>query len=454
MYRHTPRGEVEDGLKLQKALLTAFLAGLMLLSGCSLTETEELYSLPQPSKEYLQLQKLIDAEIASGCEYAAPTAGSQRQSVQLTDLNGDGTNEAVAFLRNQDLQPIICVYRKTNGEYALEERIAGNGSAVGRVEYADLDGDGNCEIVVSWEAASEMQLMNAYKLSGGTASELLRASCIDFQTGDMNGDGRDDVVTLSLGENGGRVDCFSVSRHRNVLQKTTQLSSSLKKADRFRIGQIAGNVPAAFVEGPYDANDDDCLLTDIVVFSGDTLKNITLDPETGESRFKRHGGAYCTDIDGDGSLDVPVPDTQYGLRDSTESSVFDWFTCSADGSTSMCASTYHCYTDGWYLTLPEDWRGKTTARRMSAVSGELAVILSLQDESGVAKDVLTIYTLTDENRADRAKLGGRFALFDSGTVVYAAEIDDARFLSAGGNAQEDVRERFHLITTDWITGAL
>ncbi|MGI5978813.1 MAG: FG-GAP repeat domain-containing protein, partial [Oscillospiraceae bacterium] len=169
-------------MKLQKALLTAFLAGLMLLSGCSLTETEELYSLPQPSKEYLQLQKLIDAEIASGCEYAAPTAGSQRQSVQLTDLNGDGTNEAVAFLRNQDLQPIICVYRKTNGEYALEERIAGNGSAVGRVEYADLDGDGNCEIVVSWEAASEMQLMTAYKLSGGTASELLRASCIDFQT--------------------------------------------------------------------------------------------------------------------------------------------------------------------------------------------------------------------------------------------------------------------------------
>ena len=441
-------------MNLKKRLLAAFLAGLLALSGCSLTETEELYSLPQPSKEYLQLQKLIDAEIADGCEYAAPTAGSQRQSVQLTDLNGDGTNEALAFLRNKDLQPLVCVYVRTNGAYALSARIVGDGSAVGRVEYADLDGDGSDEIVVSWEAASQMQLMTAYTLSGGTAAELFKASCLDFQVGDMNGDGRADVLALNLSESGGQVNCFSVSRRRDVMKKTAELSASLKSADRFRIAAIADNVPAAFVEGPYSENGTDSLLTDIVVFSGDALKNIALDPATGDSRFRRRSSAYCTDIDGDGSLNVPVPETQTGLRDSPEVSVCDWYTVRADGSDTLCASTCHCYTDGWFLTLPEDWRGRVSARRTSAVSGEHAVVLSLRDDSGKDSAALTVYTLTDENRTDRAKLGGRFILLDSGTVIYAAEIDAPNAFSTGADAQKDVKGRFHLITTDWITGAL
>lgn len=441
-------------MKGRKRIIAAFLAVLMTFSGCSLAETGGLYSLPQPSKEYLQLQQLIDAEISAGCEYAAPTAGAQRQSVQLVDLNGDGTNEAVAFLRSKDLQPLICVYEKINGEYTGIARISGDGSAVGRVEYADLDGDGLDEIIVSWEAASKMQLLTTYTLAGGTTAELLKASCIDFQAGDMNGDGRDDIMALSLDEDGGRVDFFSVSKQRNIIRKTAKLSASLKTADRFRIATIAGGVPAAFVEGPYSESGSDSLLTDIVVFVDGGLKNITLDPDTGNSRLRRRGSAYCTDIDGDGSLDVPVPEPQTGPRENADSSVYDWYTYNADGNSALCASTCHCYTDGWFLTLPEDWRGKLSVRRTNAVSGEHAVVLSVRENSGMLQDLLTIYTLTDENRDDRAKLGGRFVLLDSGTVVYAAEIDDAGGFPAGSDAQKDVKDRFHLITTDWITGAL
>lgn len=443
-----------NGVNLKKQMIAGLLAVLMALSGCALTETEELYSLPQPSKEYLQLQKLIDTEIAAGCEYAAPTAGSQRQSVQLTDLDGDGTNEAVAFLRNKELQPLICVYAKKNSEYALVARITGDGSAVGRVEYADLDGDGCNEIIASWEAASEMQLMTAYSLAAGSASMLFKASCLDFQAGDMNGDGRADVMALSLDQSGGRVTFFSVSKHKDVVESSARLSTSLKTAERFRIAAVGGGLPAIFVEGPYSENSGACLLTDILVFSGGELKNITLDPATGDSKLKRRGEVFCTDIDGDGSLDVPIPETQSGPRDNPENNIFDWYTYSGDGSSTLCVTTCHCYTDGWYLTLPADWRGKISVRRTSAVSGEHAAVLSLRDDSGNARDILTVYTLTDENRQDRAKLGERFVLTESGTVIYAAEIDDNSAFSGETDARKTIKDRFHLITTDWITGAL
>ena len=51
--------------------IAVFLAAAFIIcsfSACTVQEIDELYSLPQPREEYLQLQALIDAEIAAGSE--------------------------------------------------------------------------------------------------------------------------------------------------------------------------------------------------------------------------------------------------------------------------------------------------------------------------------------------------------------------------------------------------
>ncbi|MBR1781852.1 MAG: hypothetical protein IJ751_10690, partial [Oscillospiraceae bacterium] len=73
-------------------LLTA--AALLVLSGCGLRSPEELYALPRLSAEYESLQSALEGLQAQGYEYAAPTAGSNTQSVQLLDLDSDGVDEA------------------------------------------------------------------------------------------------------------------------------------------------------------------------------------------------------------------------------------------------------------------------------------------------------------------------------------------------------------------------
>lgn len=434
----------------------AIFVALLLLSGCSISEIDELYSLPQPPREYLKLQELIDAEIASGCEYAAPTTGSFRQSVQLADLDKNGTNEALVFLRNKDLQPLICVYRKVSGAYELAAKITGEGSAVGRAEYADIDGDGLSEVLVSWEVNSEMRLLKAYSIRNWTPSALFDESCLDFQTGDINSDGITDVLALSIETSGGHVDMFSFDKQGNMIKKSVKLSPSLKRVDRFRIANIENGIPAIFVEGSYSIDESGFLLTDIVIFSDGELKNIALDTNTGNSLTKRQYEIYSTDIDGNGSLDVPYAEKlENSAAGTAEYYVFDWYTYSAEGSRRLCASTYHCYTDGWYFTLPESWRNNLIVRRISSISGERAVVFSVKGGDGEKpSDLLTIYTLTDENRADRAKIGNRFELFNSETVIYAAEINEDSGLPNDEEGKQSIINRFHLITSEWITGAL
>ena len=102
-----------------------FAAMLFCLSGCYSGNIDQYFSLPMASEEYRQLQSLIDEELASGSEYAAPTHGSYRQSVQLSDVDGDGADEALAFFRDAAKNPKINIYDSDNGEYRLVLSLSG-----------------------------------------------------------------------------------------------------------------------------------------------------------------------------------------------------------------------------------------------------------------------------------------------------------------------------------------
>jgi hypothetical protein len=441
-------------LKKRLGLLIAIFTALFIFSGCSISEIDKLYSLPKPAQEYLQLQKLIDAEIAAGSEYSAPTAGSLRQSIQLTDLDGDGTNEALVFLRNGDSQPEICVYRKIDGIFNLSTVIKGEGTAIGRIEYADINGDGVSEILVSWEVSSELRLVKAYSIKDWESSVLLTASCIDFQIGDLNSDGITDILTLSLETSGGKVDMYTIDSHNEVIQKSAKLSGSFKTVDRFRIADIENKVPAIFVEGQFRDKESSSLITDIVIYTGGELKNITVNSVNGDSPTKRDYPVYSTDIDGNGSLDVPIAEKLKPSQGNNEYYVFDWYSFNASGKSELCASTYHCYTDGWYFTLPTEWRKNISIRRESSLPGERATVFSTLDENGKETDLLTVYTLSDENRIDRAKLNNRFVLLSSQTTIYAAELNTDGDNAATESEKQEIINRFHLIYTEWNTGDL
>ena len=63
------------------------------LTGCAMT-VEEMYCLPRRSESYNNLQTVMDP-VMEGLEYAAPSSGSNQQTVQIADLDGDGTGEVI-----------------------------------------------------------------------------------------------------------------------------------------------------------------------------------------------------------------------------------------------------------------------------------------------------------------------------------------------------------------------
>ena len=65
---------------------------------------------------------------SQNASYAAPVSGMNQQSVQLADLDGDGTEEAVAFLKTTGDKPLkACIFSRVDEDYQLMDVIEGDG---------------------------------------------------------------------------------------------------------------------------------------------------------------------------------------------------------------------------------------------------------------------------------------------------------------------------------------
>ena len=163
-------------------LALAAMLAIMLLSGCSglprfSASPQDLYSLPALPANYTELNSRINEILGSGAEYAAPTAGTNIQSVQMVDLDGDGGEEALAFFRNSgDEKPMkIYVFSARGDTYEQTGLIEGSGTAIYSIDYKDLDGDGRyfMEVYAAPSDCDEIAMRNCRNIHPDTVGHRL-----------------------------------------------------------------------------------------------------------------------------------------------------------------------------------------------------------------------------------------------------------------------------------------
>ncbi len=438
----------------RKRALAALLLALaaLLLSGCMNSTVDELLSLPQPSEEYLELQKSIDEILASGAVYSAPSAGSYRQSVQLYDVNGDGTNEALAFFSMAGEKPLkIYIFRLRGSGYETAAVIEGDGTEIASISYLDMNKDGWAEIVVGWKMGSEIQMLNIYSLKGFAVSSVAATDYNEYLTADLDGNGREDLLVMREvgGDDAGCVVCYSMTGDGETESSEARMSPGSKSVAKAVTGQLSDGVAALFVESVYGGTG---LITDIFISRNGQLQIISTRGEGVSESTVRYYTVYCRDINGDGVMEIPIP-RSLPAQGETGYRALDWYSYSSRGLTNPAVSTYHNYSDSCYLILPKNWRGNVTVRREDSATGERAVVFSVWNgEDKPVTDFLKIIALSGENRAEAAVRGTRQVLKREDEVIYSAELLlDSEEWEYMVDFQY-LREHFSLIYSEWITG--
>ena len=444
------------GRKSALAGVLCILAAL-LLTGCMFRASfDELYEVPKLPNEYTELRDQIDSILSNGAEYAAPASGTNIQSVQLVDLDGDGTEEALAFFRNSNEEKPLKIYIFQAVEDSYEEvaLVQGNGTAIHSISYVDMDGDGIQELIVGWRVNAESQAVGVYSIRNFAPKLLMEGLYTQYEVLDFDGDSLQEMVLLRSDNTDGEPIAEYYDWNEGLLQvhSFARLSMTMAELDRVDVGSLRGGETALFITG---VAENTRAITDILTYYQDTITNIVRNDITGvSSEIFRYIDLQPQDIDGDGVTEVPMPEqipSASGVRGDEYWQVV-WRNYNVRGQGEIAVTTYHNNSDGWYLLLPKDW-DRRIAVRQAYGSDERSIVFSVIGQDGISfQDFLEISTITGSSREYKAARNNRFVLKREVDTIYAAAFLDGNEGWPYAIDQEELNQRFRLIVREWDSG--
>ena len=439
------------GTRAGLALLTAALT--LLLSGCFVKTVDELYTLPRHSDEYDRLESVIEQLLSSqNASYAAPVSGVNQQSVQLADLDGDGLDEAIAFLKTAGDKPLkTYIFSRADGDYRLMDVIEGDGTSFASVEYVQLADGAGAELLIGRQLSTDvLQSLSAYSYADGHVAELMSANYSEYRTVDLDGDGRKDLFILRFDaeQPQGVAELYRWKDGQLEREKEAYLTHGVSAVKRILTGNLTKDIPAVFAAGAYEENG---LVTDVFAFQNGVFRNITARETESAVSTVRSYYVYASDIDGDGLIELPQILPLPSAEDSDESdSAISWYNLDLNGRSLPKLTTYHSFSGGWFLQLPDSWKNQFCITRGAETDGVRGYEFS-QWENGRRTDLIfTIYAFSGEDRNASASADGRFILAEKGDMTYAAKLGTGKW--ADELSEDRLKEMFRFIHIDWNSG--
>lgn len=439
---------------MKQAIKVTILISLLasVLCGCSIHTINELYCLPMRSEEYTGLRSAID-QIMTGREYSAPISGENRQTVQSTDLNGDGIAEYILFSKSLDEKPLqLSIFALSGEDYILLDMIEFSGSAFDQIEYVQMDDRPGMEIVVGIQVSDQvLRSVSIHSLANGQMEQVMSSGYTKFLCSDLDHDNLAELLILRPGSeapNNGIAEMFGFEGGTIERSPEINMSGAAENIKRIMLGTLNDGTRAMYVASSLDSN---TLITDIYAVVNGAFTNVSCSNESGTSmQTLRNYYVFADDIDGDGVLELPSLITMNTTDDNgaEQQYLIRWFAMTSQGEEVNKQFTYHNFVGGWYLQFDEE-----IAARITVTPKGNSYEFSVWDESlSQTEKLFTIYVLTGQKREEQAATDNRFIVRKSDTTIYAGnlEVNSASY----GISKESLIQSFRLILQNWKTGEI
>ncbi len=435
-----------------KIWIWVFVAAL-LLTGCSMQTVDQMYQLPKRSKDYSNLQSVIDKAM-NGLEFCAPLNGENQQTVQMADLDGDGEQEYLVFAKGSFRLPLrILVFQRVKNIFLHTDTIESSGAAFDQVEYIQMDKKPGVEVVVGRQISDQLvRSVSVYTFANGEAEQLMSANYRKYVTVDIDGNGLSELFILRPSQvetENGVAELYSMKTGIMERSNEVTMSAPVDKLKRILVGKLHDGKTAVYVGSTVE---DTSLITDAYTVVGGLLTNVSISSDSGTSvQTLRNYYVYGDDVDKDGVVELPYLMRIVrldGVPLAEHRNLIRWYAMRSDGSTVDKLYTYYDSAGGWYLKLDARLAPRISVR---CLGNTYEFYVWNEDYSAVRK-LMTIYTLTGQNREEQSISDGRFVLLKTDSVIYSASLETA---AVGGQiTQESLIRSFSLIHRDWNTGEM
>ncbi len=345
-------------IKLISLVLAAFLC--LGMTGCDTigSDVDKLISPPKLEGDLYPVQQALEEYAGDNLVLKYPISGEHRSAFILKDLNGDGTDEAIALYGitgETSLSIHINIIAESGDEWKSMGDLSLIGSDVESVTFADLDKDGTLDIIVGWIVYGTVdKKVGVYTFDGTTFIQRALEPYTNFLCADLNGEGTEDLVVIhnNTTEKTAGAKVFSLSKEGILELGSVALDGGITSYLSPVVSTLVDGTPALYI----DALKGSGIITEIVWFKEGSLNGV-FDPSTPDlSLTYRTGTVSSRDYNGDGIIDIPLMElleSTADLPDNDKVYYTNW--SSFDGNNfHIKSSVFMNYTDGYSITVPTE----------------------------------------------------------------------------------------------------
>jgi hypothetical protein len=427
-------------MKKISAIITALVTGAA-LTGCTFgASIDTLMAPPKLGAEQEDIYNALTKAEGTSISLKYPKSGKYLSAFIIEDIDGDGGDEALVFYeRNNhaaDENPLrMNILDKKDGKWCSVRDKATAGSEIEEVIISRLGSNKRINLIVGTSILNRSEKnVSIYNYSGGKLTEANFSEPYSFiDVKDLDMDNEYEFLRLTKASNGApalaeayKLDENGMYRRLPKLDESGELiSEPLELGDNVSDFDVSyGKLPNGRTGMYLDAvSGTGSIQSAVLYMEGNALAKVFDAPaEEGEEAPLRPAGCSSFDVDGDGSLEIPVQVVAPGYETAAEGEqqkLTEWMKLDENMELKRRYTSYYSLNDGYIFIFPERWAGKVTLR-LDTVNDE--IVFCTSDNTGSGRELLRIFCAEDApSREDRIS-GGYMLMHTKGESSYLALI--------------------------------
>ena len=394
-------------------------------SGCNfmLGETDSLLRSPEPQGKLGEISEALKSAVNRSFTLKTPKYGDWRTAFVMWDMDGDDTEEALAFysVANDENGSVLhmSIINDEKDDWKVQGDFALGGTDIERIEFGDLNGDGKDEVAVAWSiyGAPETRLTILSPAAEDTLP-MYEGSYTDFCIYDVTVDSKGDELFLITTDIHDKTTRCSLFYGDDKLHEATSvaLGGSVASVKKFHKTEIAGS-PALFIDA---VTNEGGYFTEIVVVNGTTL-SAPLSQSGGKANIitGRYQSLTCGDVNGDKGLEIPCM-TVLPNGGNIDGTLYLTEWKSFDGSKLVTAETSVISKLMQYkLKVDPAWQGRFTCVYSGENDG--MDVYTYNARKSLQKKILSLEAIPKEN-LKKFSTKDKFVLEENDKTVYLGKI--------------------------------
>ncbi|MGN0590146.1 hypothetical protein [Ruminococcus sp.] len=411
-------------------LLGAVTAAVLLLSGCSFsTSIDGLLSPPKLSLEQEQIYDALRRAAGSSISLKYPKTGDYLSAFIVSDIDGDGEDEALVFyeknlLQNEENALRLNVLDQIEGSWRSVYDLAAGGAEVEEVMISRLGSNSRTNIIVGYSMVNQGErVLSVYDYRQGELTETLNSSysLADVCDLDRNGENELLIVCGQALSQSARAMTYVLAQDGSYYESRVELNEAFTDFANLLYGNTAEGIPCVWLDG---ITGPSTVQTQVLTLENGVLTLLYSDKDSGIRTVRQSGYLTC-DLDGDGVAEIPVNTLFPGYTDATESEqipMTSWYECRGSRLMRKC-SGYYSPARQFAFVLPRRWERKVTLKQ-DALAEELVFYRlgrSLEDSTvPLLRLCVTDNADTAQDRLDN----GYILLCSKNGLRYLAQLPD------------------------------